>query len=78
MKTVWFKRVGWFHLPTALRGAVIALAALAFCAQVFVVIDYKSYSASDALYDVFSFFASVFLLFDWIAARTTAENQNGK
>jgi hypothetical protein len=78
MKTAWFKRAGWFHLPASLPGVVIALAALAFCVQVFVVIDRKSHSASDALYDVFPSFASVFLLFDWIAARMTAKNQNEK
>jgi hypothetical protein len=78
MKTVWFKRVGWFYLPISLPGGVITLAALAFCAQVFVAVDRHSHSASDTLYGVFPFFACAFLLFDWIASRTSGKNQNEK
>ena len=70
MKTQWFKRQGWFYVPVSLPGVVITLAALAFCAQVFLAIDRKSYSVSDTLYGVFPFFAGAFLLFDWIASRT--------
>jgi hypothetical protein len=71
MKTPWFKRLGWFYLPVSLPGVVITLAMLAFCAQVFLVIDRKSHSATDTLYSVFPFFACAFLLFDWIAGRTS-------
>ena len=71
MKTVWFKRAGWFHLPVSVPGAIITLAALAFCAQVFRAVDYKSHSVSDTLYGIFPFFACAFLLFDWIAGRTS-------
>jgi len=73
VKTVWFKRVGWFHLPVSLPGTVITLAALAFCAQVFLAIDRHSHSAGDTLYGVFPFFACVFLLCDWVAGRTSAK-----
>jgi hypothetical protein len=69
MKTPWFKRLGWFYLPVTLPGVVIALAALAFCAQVFLAIDPKSHSATDTLYGVFPFFACAFLLFDWVAVK---------
>jgi len=71
MKTPWFKRWGWFYLPVSLPGVIISLAALAFCAQVFLAIDRKSHSASDTLYGVFPFVAGAFLLFDWIAGRTS-------
>ena len=70
MKTQWFKRLGWFYLPVSLPGAIITLAALAFCVQVFVAVDRHAHWASDTLYGVFPFFASAFLLFDWIAGRT--------
>jgi hypothetical protein len=76
MKTVWFKRAGWFYIPVSLPGIVITLAVLAFCAQVFLAIDRHSHSASDTLYGVFPFFACAFLLFDWIAGRTSGKNQN--
>jgi hypothetical protein len=69
MKNVWFKRAGWIHLPISVPGAIITLAALAFCVQVFLAVDRKSYSVSDTLYGIFPFFAYAFLLFDWIAAR---------
>ena len=76
MKTVWFKRIGWFYLPVSLPGGVITLAALAFCAQVFLAVDRHSHSASDTLYGIFPFFACAFLLLDWIAGRTCGKNQN--
>jgi hypothetical protein len=71
MNTHWFKRSGGFYLPVSAPGAVISLAALAFCAQVFVAVDRHSHSVSDTFYGVFPFFACAFLLHDWIAARTT-------
>jgi hypothetical protein len=74
MKTQWFKRRGWFYLPVSLPGAIITLAALAFCIQVFVAVDRHSHSVSDTLYGVFPFFAIVFLLFDWIAGRTSRQS----
>jgi hypothetical protein len=74
MKTQWFKRLGWFYLPVSLPGAIITLAALAFCVQVFVAVDRHSHSVSDTLYGVFPFFASFFLLFDWVAGRTSRQS----
>ena len=71
MKTQWFKRLGWFYVPVSLPGVIISLAALAFCVQVFLAIDHKSHSVSDTLYNIFPFFAGTFLLFDWIAGRTS-------
>ena len=74
MKTQWFKRLGWFYLPVSLPGVVIALAALAFCAQVFFAVDRKSHSVSDMLYGVFPFFSCAFLLFNWLAGRTSRKS----
>ena len=71
MKTAWFKRVGWIHLPVSVPGAIITLVVLVFGAQVFLAVDRHSHSASDTLYGVFPFFACAFLLFDWVAGRTT-------
>ena len=79
MKTQWFKRLGWFYLPISLPGIVIALGALAFCAQVFWAVDRRSHSASDTLYGVFPFFVCTFLLLDWVASRTStgADREGG-
>ena len=71
MKTVWFKRVGWLYLPVSVPGVIISAAALAFCVQVFLAVDRHSHSVSDTLYGIFPFFACAFLLFDWIAGRTS-------
>jgi hypothetical protein len=71
MKKQWFKQIGWFLVPVSIPGAIAAVAAFAFCAQVFLAIDHKSHSATDTLYGVFPFFACTFLLLDWIARRTS-------
>ena len=39
MKLKWFKQWGWFYLPASVPGAVITLAVLVWCVQVFVAID---------------------------------------
>ena len=71
MKDTWFKRSGWFYRPVSVHGAIITLAVLGFCVQVFLAVDRHSHSVSDTLYGVFPFFASAFLLFDWLAGRTS-------
>lgn len=71
MKNIWFKRMGWVYLPVSVPGALITLAALLFCVQVFVAVDRFSHSVSDELYSIFPFFACAFLLLDWIAGRTS-------
>ena len=76
MKTIWFKRFGWFHLPVSAPGVIICLLAGIFCLTVFQAVDRHSHSASDTLYGVFPFFVCTFLLLDWIAVRTS-ERVNG-
>jgi hypothetical protein len=71
MEHAWFKRSGWLHVPVSAAGALVWLAAAAFCANVFVAVDRHSHSISDTLYGVFPFFATTFLLVDWIAARAS-------
>jgi len=71
MRVKWFKQWMWFYLPASLPGAIIFLAMVAFCIQVFLAIDHKSHSVGDTLYGVFPFFTCAFLLWDWIGARTS-------
>lgn len=75
MKSQWFKRVGWFHVPVSAMGVLAAFAVFAFCVNVFVAIDRHSHSVSDTLYHVFPFFACSFLLFDWLARNTAGSEQ---
>ena len=70
MRQPWFRRFGWFHVPTSLAGGVVSLVALLFCVNVFVAIDRHSHSVSDTLYGVFPFFTCTFLLLDWVARNT--------
>jgi hypothetical protein len=71
MKYAWFKRFGWFPIPTSAPGAVVCIASGIFCISVFLAIDRHSHSVTDTLYGVFPFFACTFLLVDWIARNTS-------
>jgi len=71
MKTNWFKRFGWFHLPVSVPGFLLDLLAGIFCLSVFLAVDRHAHSASDTLYGIFPFFACTFLLREWIADRTS-------
>ncbi|HSR64445.1 MAG TPA: hypothetical protein VLM17_02415 [Xanthomonadaceae bacterium] len=69
----WFRRLGWVHAPCSAIGWLVLLAALAFCADVFVAIDRHAHSASDTLYGVFPYWACAFLLYEWIATRSARD-----
>jgi hypothetical protein len=69
--STWFRRIVWLHVPRSIAGWIVPLCALAFCVNVFWAIDRHSHSISDALYGVFPYFACVFLLYEWIAARSS-------
>jgi len=77
MKTDSFKRVGWFLIPTSVASGALYLAALAFCATVFVAVDRHSHSVSDTLYGVYPFFLPTFLLVDWVARRMCEGSPGG-
>ncbi len=66
MKTPWFKRVGWFHLPLSISGSMATLTAVAFLAHPFSAIDHRSHSVGDAAYGIFPFVTGAFLLLDWL------------
>ena len=71
MKRNWFKRGGWVYMPVSIPGGIVALMAMASCVQVFFAVDRHSHSASDTLYGVFPYFVCTFLVYDWIATRTS-------
>ena len=73
MKSVWFKRLGWFYRPVSWQGGVLVLLAIVFCLQVFLAVDRHSHSVSDTLYGIFPYFACCFLLLNWIAGHTSPE-----
>jgi hypothetical protein len=71
MKLIWFVRKGWFFVPVSIPGTIAIILAVAFCLNVFLAVDRHSHSVSDCLYNIFPYFACVFLLFNWLAANTS-------
>jgi hypothetical protein len=71
MKTRWFKPLGMVHIPVSVPGAIVTCLAALFCVQVFVAVDRRSHSVSDTLYGIYPFFACTFLLWDWVARKTS-------
>ena len=66
----WFRPLGILFVPISFMGWLSTLLAIAFCGQVFWVIDRHSHSVSDTLYGVFPFWIPTFLLLAWLADRT--------
>ena len=71
MKTTWFKKSGWFYIPSSIIGVVLILLTLAFCVTVFIAVDRNSHSISDTLYGVFPYFVSALTILFWIAGNTS-------
>ena len=67
----WFKRAGPIYRPVSIPGWTITLFALAFCVQIFRFVDVRSHSVSDTFYGIFPYWIPTFLLWLWIASRTT-------
>ena len=67
----WFKQFGLFVRPISVVGWIVTLLAFAFCVQIFVFVDNHSHSVSDTLYGIFPYWVPTFLLWLWIAGRTT-------
>ena len=68
---VWFKPLGFVYRPASIGGWLVSLAALAFCVHIFVFVDSRSHSVSDTLYGIFPYWVPTFLLWTWIASRTS-------
>ena len=73
MKNPWFKKAGWIYIPVNLPGFIITAMFLMFCINVIYVIDHKSHSVSDMLYNIFPFVVPAFLFYIWIASETSSK-----
>jgi hypothetical protein len=71
MRTRWFAPWGWIHRPVSPAGFVAVLLALAFCVQVFMVVDARSHSVSDTLYGIFPYVVPCLILLEWLASKTS-------
>ena len=71
MKLRWFKTWGWIYRPVSWQGLIFVLLTLAFCLQVFLVVDRNSHSVSDTLYGIFPYVIPAFMLLNWVAGKTS-------
>jgi hypothetical protein len=71
MKTEWFKKRGWFYLPSSVIGAVIFLFFAGNAAIFFKVTDHYAHSVSDSLISFFPFAAAFWVFYEWIAKNTS-------
>lgn len=78
MEPPWFKSIGWVYRPVTVAGWLATLLPVAFAVNVFVTIDRHSHSASDTLYGIFPFWASTFLLWLWVADKTSRQDTDTK
>jgi hypothetical protein len=70
----WFKPFGCVFLPVSISGWIISTLAAAFCLHIFWFVDGHSHSAFDTLYGVFPYWVPTFLLWMWIAGRTSSDS----
>jgi len=71
MRRKWFTPWGWLYRPISLAGWIVTIGTAVFCVQVFFAIDRHSHSVSDTLYGVFPFAGCSFLLWNWVASKTS-------
>jgi len=69
----WFKSFGLVYLPVSVLGWLATLLMASFAAQVFLFFNSRAHSVSDLLYAVFPYWVPTFLLWAWLAGRTSAE-----
>jgi len=67
----WFIPLGPLYRPVSILGWTITSLALAFCVHIFRFVDGRSHSVSDTFYGIFPYWIPTFLLWLWIASRTS-------
>ena len=71
MKTIWFKKTGWFYLPVHLMGLLVTLVAIIFLAPVYMAIVRNGDSVSDDLYQMFVYTTCTAFWWKWVADKTS-------
>jgi hypothetical protein len=72
----WFKPLGLLFYPCSVMGWLFTLAALAFCAHIFLFVDARSHSVTDTLYDIYPYWLPTLVALGWIADRTGGRPSN--
>jgi hypothetical protein len=77
MTTVrWFRPFGIGFVPVSIIGWALTLVAFGFCAHIFLFVDGRSHSVSDALYGIFPFWVPALLALGWVADRSGGRHSN--
>ena len=71
MKTIWFKKTGWFYLPVHLMGLLVTLGAIIFLAPVYMAIVRNGHSVSDDLYQMLVYTTCTAFWWKWVADKTS-------
>ena len=72
MNMSWFQMWGWIYRPISIAGWLLLALCCAFCVEVFLAVDRHSHSVSDTMFGVFPYFATCFLLLNWLASKTSS------
>ena len=67
----WFKPFGLLFLPVSAAGWLVTALTAAFCLHIFLFFDARVHSVSDLLYNVYPFWVPTFLLWAFVAGRTS-------
>jgi hypothetical protein len=71
MKSIWFKKTGWFYLPVHFMGLLVTLGAIIFLAPVYMAIVRNGDSVSDDLYQMFVYTTCTAFWWKWVADKTS-------
>jgi hypothetical protein len=72
-----FRNVKGLWLPAGAASWLITALALAFCINVFIVIDRHSHSGTDTLYGIFPYWACTLLLHQWLGGLFPIRSGDG-
>jgi hypothetical protein len=72
----WFKQTGLLYCPISIPGWTTTLLAFVFCVHSFRFVDGRSHSVSDTFYGVFPYWIPTFLLWLWIASKTSTGSRS--
>jgi len=71
MKTIWFKQLGPFYLPTHFAGYIITILAIVFLIPVCKTIIDGGQSVGDDLHQIFTYTTCCAFWWKWIAEKTS-------
>jgi hypothetical protein len=71
MRSVWFKKLGWFYVPVHAMGLFVTGIAIIFLIPVYMAIVRSGHSVSDNLYQLFVYTTCTAFWWKWIADKTS-------